>query len=89
MVRRFDKMRYSRAIAASFRQRKGVPPQRRSRYLSHRTRCIFLSHCESPKLAVRPDGANHQWRKIPPGELSIDPVADEQLGRATGRAGAS
>ena len=30
-----------------------------------------------------------QWRKIPPGELSIDPVADERLGWATGRAGAS
>jgi hypothetical protein len=40
-------------------------------------------------LAVRPEGANHQWRKIPPGELSIDPVADERLGWATGRAGAS
>jgi hypothetical protein len=40
-------------------------------------------------LAVRPKGANHQWRKIPPGELSIDPVADERLGWATGRAGAS
>jgi hypothetical protein len=26
-------------------------------------------------MAVRPEGANHQWRKIPPGELSIDPVA--------------
>ena len=40
-------------------------------------------------LAVRPEGANHQWRKIPPGELSIDLVADERLGWATGRAGAS
>jgi hypothetical protein len=29
---------------------------------------------------VRLEGANHQWRKIPPGELSIDPEADEQLG---------
>jgi len=35
-------------------------------------------------LAVRPEGANHQWRKIPPGELSIDPVANERLGRVTG-----
>ena len=35
-------------------------------------------------LAVRPEGANHQWRKIPPGELSIDPEADERLGRVTG-----
>jgi hypothetical protein len=30
-------------------------------------------------LAVRPEGANHQWRKIPPRELSIDLVADERL----------
>jgi hypothetical protein len=30
-------------------------------------------------VAVRPEGANHQWRKNPPGELSIDPVADERL----------
>jgi hypothetical protein len=49
----------------------------------------FLLRCMSPLLAVRPEGADHQWRKIPPGELSIDPVADERLGRATGRAGAS
>jgi hypothetical protein len=42
-----------------------------------------------PITAVRPEGANHQWRKSPPGELSIDPVADERLGWATGRAGAS
>src|SRR5215470_15260797 len=32
-------------------------------------------------LAVRPEGANHQWRKNPPGELSIDPVADERFVR--------
>jgi hypothetical protein len=30
-----------------------------------------------PELAVRPEGADYQWRKIPHGELSIDPVADE------------
>jgi hypothetical protein len=35
----------------------------------------------SPLVAVRPEGADHQWRRIPPGELSIDPVADERLGR--------
>jgi hypothetical protein len=29
-------------------------------------------------MAVRPEGANHQWREIPPGELSIDPEADER-----------
>ena len=44
---------------------------------------------ERPLLAVRPEGANHQWRKIPPRELSIDLVADERFGRVTGRAGAS
>jgi hypothetical protein len=38
---------------------------------------------------VRPDGAYHQWRRIPPRELSIDLEADERFGRATGRAGAS
>jgi hypothetical protein len=35
-------------------------------------------------LAVRPEGANHQWRKIPSRELSIDLEADERLGWATG-----
>jgi hypothetical protein len=48
-----------------------------------------LLHCMSPKMAVRPEGADHQWRKNPPGELSIDPVADERLVRATARVGAS
>jgi hypothetical protein len=28
----------------------------------------------SPVMAVRPEGANHQWRMIPPRELSIDLV---------------
>src|SRR5215469_4663621 len=40
-------------------------------------------------LAVRFEGANHQWRKNPPGELSIDPVADERLVRVTARGVAS
>jgi hypothetical protein len=40
---------------------------------------IGLLHCMSPEVAVRPEGANHQWRKNSPGELSIDPVADERL----------
>jgi len=40
-------------------------------------------------LAVRPEGANHQWRRNPPGELSIDPVADERLVRVTAWVGAS
>jgi hypothetical protein len=42
-----------------------------------------------PDVAVSPEGADHQWRKIPPGELSIDPVADERLVRATASAEAS
>jgi len=40
-------------------------------------------------LAVRPEGANHQWSKIPPRELLIDLEADERLDRVTGWAGAS
>jgi hypothetical protein len=48
-----------------------------------------MLHCMSLKVAVRPEGANHQWRKIPPRELSIDLEADERFGRVTGRAGAS
>ena len=35
-------------------------------------------------FAVRPEGADHQWRKIPPRELSIALVAGERFGRATG-----
>jgi hypothetical protein len=50
---------------------------------------IMWKSMESQKLAVRPEGANHQWRKNPPRELSIDLVADERLVRATARAGAS
>ena len=40
-------------------------------------------------VSVRPEGACHQWRRVPPRELSIDLVADERLGRVTGRAEAS
>jgi hypothetical protein len=40
-------------------------------------------------MAVRLEGANHQWRKNPPGKLSIDPVADERLVQVTVRVGAS
>jgi hypothetical protein len=43
----------------------------------------------NPSYSVRPDGAYHQWRKIPPRELSIDLVADERDGWATGRREAS
>ena len=34
-------------------------------------------------FAVRPDGADHQWRRVPPRELSIALVADERFGRVT------
>jgi hypothetical protein len=44
----------------------------------YREKCCLL-RCMSPVVAVCPEGANHQWRKNPPGELSIDPVADERL----------
>jgi hypothetical protein len=47
------------------------------------------SHRARPRLYVRPEGANHQWRKISPGELSIVPVADERPGRVTGLVEAS
>jgi hypothetical protein len=40
-------------------------------------------------FSVRPDGARHQWRKVPPRELSVDLVADERLVWATGRVEAS
>ena len=40
-------------------------------------------------VLVRPEGACHQRRRVPPRELSIDLVANERLGRVTGRAEAS
>jgi hypothetical protein len=43
----------------------------------------------NPSYSVRAEGAHHQWRKIPSGELSIAPVADERLCRVTGLAEAS
>ena len=52
-------------------------------------RTRFLLQRRSPVLAVRPEGANYQWRRNPPGELSIDPVADERLMRVTAWVGAS
>jgi hypothetical protein len=57
-----------------------APPIRWTWMVSFSTSCIH---------GLRPEGANHQWRKIPPRDLSIDLVADERLGRVTGRAGAS
>jgi hypothetical protein len=41
--------------------------------------CKILDFCSAPRK-----GAFRQWRKIPPGELSIAPVADERFGWATG-----
>jgi len=41
------------------------------------------------RARVRLEGAHHQWRKVPPRELSIDLVADERFGWVTGRAEAS
>ena len=35
----------------------------------------------NPFQTVRPEGADHQWRKMPPRELSVDLVADERGGR--------
>ncbi len=43
----------------------------------------------SQHLKVRPEGADHQWRKMPPRELSVDLVADERGGRVTDRFEAS
>ena len=43
----------------------------------------------NPHYPVRPDGADHQWRNVPSRELSIDLVADERPGRATGLVEAS
>ena len=39
----------------------------------------------SQNRKVRPEGAEHQWRKMPPRELSVDLVADGRGGRVTGR----
>lgn len=40
-------------------------------------------------VSVRPEGARQPAGEVPPRELSIDLVANERLGRATGRAEAS
>ncbi len=48
-----------------------------------------LGHRPSLSYSVRAEGAHHQWRKVPPGELSIAPVADERLCRVTGLVEAS
>ena len=55
--------------------------------------CVDVTlHCYPECMSAfgsAPEGADHQWRRKPPGELSINPVAEERLGRVTGRAGAS
>jgi hypothetical protein len=57
---------------------------------SQKVAALRVSSAAEIKIyAVRPEGADYQWRKVPPGELSIVPVADEQLGRVTGRVEAS
>jgi hypothetical protein len=38
---------------------------------------------------VRLEGVHHLWRKVPSGELSIDPEVDERRGWATGLVEAS
>ena len=53
------------------------------------TKELRLQNCVGTVFGVRPEGAYHLWREVPPGELSIDPVADERLGWATGRVEAS
>jgi beta-glucosidase len=49
----------------------------------------WIGDFQNPDFPVRPDGAYHQWRKVPSRELSIDLVADERPGRATGLVEAS
>src|ERR1700722_6440135 len=49
-----------------------------------------LSICAGMTLArVRLEGVHHLWRKVPSGELSIDPEVDERRGWATGLVEAS
>ena len=55
--------------------------------------CNPTGNVHGPAIAheatVRPEGVDHQWRKEPPRELSVDLVADERGGRVTGRFEAS
>jgi hypothetical protein len=45
---------------------------------------VLIGAPEIKNFAVRPEGADHQWRRVPPRELSIALVADERFGRVTG-----
>jgi hypothetical protein len=56
--------------------RRRTPSAAKDHFCPESTGCL--------QVAVRPEGANYQWRKIPPRELSIDLEADERLGRVTG-----
>jgi hypothetical protein len=47
-------------------------------------RLAFRMVCNFLISAVRPEGACHQWRRVPPRELSIALVADERFGWVTG-----
>jgi hypothetical protein len=44
---------------------------------------IQLFGAKVKNFAVRPEGAFHRWREVPPRELSIGLVADERFGRVT------
>ena len=48
----------------------------------------FIMAARSGSL-VRPEGASHLWRRVPPSELSIELVADGRRGRVTGSVEAS
>jgi hypothetical protein len=60
--------------------------QTRHPHTNHRAGSTLLVSAAADFLsfAVRPEGAFHQWREVPPRELSIALVADERFGRATG-----
>ena len=45
-----------------------------------------LTESRCPQSLVRPEGAKHLWRRVPPSELSIELVANGRRGRATGSA---
>jgi len=79
--------------AADWRN-KTIAPYKGVQIRQPRGRCIAPARSSPPFIVfglyfVRPEGVCHQWREMPPGELSIGPVADERLGRATERAEAS
>jgi hypothetical protein len=74
----------------------GIPPEGKDPFSpdkhSGSTYNVNISHKgRNTYQRVLPTGqcAPHQWRRIPPGELSINPVVDKRLGRVTERAGSS